>query len=201
MKANNIRRGGSLLVLSFLFSFGSAAASPAPPFEGVVDTNGQFHRLTDYKGDYLVLEWLNHDCPFVRKHYETGNMQRLQRQYRDRDVTWLSVVSSAPGKQGHFPPGELDRLTETKGAHPTAVLLDPSGDMGRAYGARTTPQMFVIDPAGELIYQGAIDGRPTSRHEDVEGAHNYVDASLNQALSGQSVEVARTQPYGCSVKY
>ena len=178
----------------------AAVAAPASDFE-LVDSYGNHHRLADYRGRHLVLEWLNHDCPFVVKHYNSGNMQALQKRFTADGVVWLSVVSSAPGKQGNFPPAQMNHLTDSKGAAPTAVLRDESGDVGRAYGARTTPHMYVIDPAGELVYQGAIDDKPSTRLEDVPGATNYVVAALQASFAGKPVDPALTQPYGCSVKY
>ena len=177
-----------------------ARAAPAADFT-LIDSYGKEHRLGDYRGQYVVLEWLNHDCPFVRKHYDSGNMQALQKRFTTDGVIWLSVVSSAPGKQGNFPPQEMNHRTSAKGAAPTAVLRDESGVVGRAYGARTTPQMYLIDPAGELVYQGAIDDAPTTLQEDVPGATNYLVAALEASVAGNPVDPERTQPYGCSVKY
>ena len=176
------------------------AADPAPDFT-LTDTRGETHTLSDYAGEWVVLEWLNYDCPFVRKHYNSGNMQRLQEHYTDLGVVWLSVVSSAPGLQGHFPPAEMNRRTEAHGGQQTAVLMDPSGEVGRAYGARTTPHMFVINPEGVIVYNGAIDDRPSPDPASLEGATNYVVRALTQATGGEAVTTARTQPYGCSVKY
>lgn len=172
--------------------------SEAPGFT-LVDTNGTEYSLADFEGSFVVLEWLNHGCPFVVRHYDSGNIPALQKKYTDEGVVWLSIVSSAPGKQGYYEPEEANRLTEEKGASPTAVLLDPSGDAGRAYGARTTPHMYVIDPDGVLIYQGAIDDKP--RGGDPAETTNYVAAALDAAMAGEEVEVGSTQPYGCSVKY
>lgn len=193
---------GTLLAVYVVcfFAVHSVVAAPATDFE-LVDSYGNHHRLADYRGQHVVLEWLNHDCPFVVKHYNSGNMQALQKRFTADGVVWLSVVSSAPGKQGNFPPAQMNRLTDTKGAAPTAVLRDESGDVGRAYGARTTPHMYVIDPAGELVYQGAIDDKPSTRLADVPGATNYLVAALQASVAGDPVDPARTQPYGCSVKY
>jgi len=191
----------SLLLLAAATAGTAASLStgePAPNFT-LPDTGGTEHSLEDFRGKYVVLEWLNHGCPFVRAHYGSGNMQALQERWTDEDVVWLSIVSSAPGKQGHHPPAEADRLTESKGAAPTAVLLDPEGRVGRAYAARTTPHMFVIGPEGRLLYQGAIDDDPRVREPGT--ATNYVTAALEAARSGGSVAVESTRPYGCSVKY
>lgn len=165
------------------------------------DTHGAKHTLSDYRGKYVVLEWLNYDCPFVRKHYRSGNMQRLQKAYAEKGVVWLSVVSSAPGKQGHFAPEQMNERTQQEGGAQMAVLLDSDGAVGRLYGARTTPHMFVIDPAGIRIYEGAIDDRPSTNLADIEGATNFVAQSLEQSMAGDPVSVTSRQPYGCSVKY
>jgi len=173
---------------------------PAPAFSGV-DSSGKTHSLSDFKGSTVVLEWTNHDCPFVQKHYGTGNMQALQKEATADDVIWLSIISSAPGKQGHVSPEQANELTESRDASPTAVLLDEDGTIGRLYAARTTPHMFVIDKEGVLAYMGGIDDKPSARQSDVEGANNYVQAALTALESGQPVKDAVTRPYGCSVKY
>ncbi|MFD2113565.1 thioredoxin family protein [Thiorhodococcus fuscus] len=174
--------------------------APAPDFTGT-DTAGRTWSLSDLAGKTLVLEWTNHDCPYVRKHYGSGNMQALQREATGSGVVWLSVISSAPGKQGNVSPAEADALTKERDAAPTAVLLDPEGTIGRAYGARTTPHMFVIDGSGTLVYMGGIDDRPTSDPADIEGAYNYVRAALSDLAAGKPVTNPVTRPYGCSVKY
>jgi peroxiredoxin len=173
---------------------------PAPDFT-LTDTHGDEHTLSRYRGEWVVLEWLNYDCPFVRKHYNSGNMQRLQEHYTGLGVVWLSIVSSAPGEQGHYAPAQMNARTEGHGGNQTAVLMDPAGTVGRAYGARTTPHMFVINPQGEIVYNGAIDDRPSADPSTVAGATNYVVRALTEATGGQEVTTARTQPYGCSVKY
>ena len=165
------------------------------------DTRGREHALSDYRGKFVVLEWVNHDCPFVRKHYDSGNMQALQKEYRAKDVIWLSINSSAVNKQGNYPPDKADELTKEKGASPTAVLLDPDGTVGKMYGAQTTPHMYVIDPEGVLLYQGAIDDKPSVDPADVQTAKNYVRAVLDEAMAGKPVSVSTTKSYGCSVKY
>ncbi len=172
----------------------------APTFT-LPDTYGKDHSLTDYRGKWVILEWLNYECPYVGKHYSSDNMQRLQRSYTGQGMVWLAIVSSAPGKQGYHEPEEMNTLSNEKGSAADAVLLDPEGDVGRLYGAKTTPQMILIDPEGTLLYNGAIDDRPTARLADIEGAHNYLVAAVDEATAGQAVSVATTQPYGCSVKY
>ena len=195
----------ALLVALFGLAFTFAPAKPeigkAAPAFTLKDTAGNVHSLSDFKGKYVVLEWLNYDCPFVQKHYGSGNMQALQARYTEQDVVWLSIVSSAPGKQGHFAPAEMDRRTAAAGGQQTAVLLDGAGTTGRAYNAKTTPHMFVIDPAGTLVYMGGIDNMPTANPGDVARATNHVAAALDAAMAGKAVPVAVSQPYGCSVKY
>jgi len=174
--------------------------APAPAFTAT-DTNGKTHSLSDFRGKTVILEWTNHDCPYVRKHYETGNMQALQKDATGDGIVWLSVISSAPGLQGHVSPERADELTAERDAAPNAVLLDPQGDVGKAYDARTTPHMYVIDAKGTLVYMGAIDDRPTARHSDVEGARNYVREALNAMEGGEAIAQPVTRAYGCSVKY
>jgi peroxiredoxin len=176
------------------------AGQPAPGF-AAIDTSGKTWSLADVVGKTVILEWTNHDCPYVRKHYAGGNMQSLQKEAAAAGYVWLSVISSAPGKQGHVSPAEADALTEERGAAPTAVLLDPQGVMGRAYGAQTTPHMYVIDGSGTLVYMGGIDDRPTSDPADLEGATNYVRLALADLAAGRPVGNPVTRPYGCSVKY
>lgn len=174
--------------------------APAPAFTGT-DTSGQSWSLDDLQGKTVVLEWTNHDCPYVRKHYSGGNMQALQREATGNGILWLSVISSAPGKQGHVSPAEADALTRQRDAAPTAVLLDPDGTIGRAYGAQTTPHLFVIDGSGTLVYMGGIDDQPTTDPADIAGATNYVSAALADLAAGEPVRAPVTRPYGCSVKY
>ena len=182
-----------------------AAAAPRPgdsaPAFTATDSNGKAHKLSDFKGKYVVLEWTNSGCPFTVKHYASGNMQKLQKQWTSKGVVWLSVISSAPGKQGYKTPAEENSYLKDSNASPTAVLMDPKGDLGHLYGAKTTPHMFVIDPNGKVIYAGAIDDKPTTDQEDIAGAKNYLNAALSESLEGKPVAMASTQPYGCSVKY
>lgn len=184
---------------------GSAIAAPrvgepAPDFTGM-DTQGKTHRLADYRGKTVVLEWTNHDCPYVRKHYGAGNMQEQQREAAAQGVIWLSVISSAPGEQGHVSPAEADELTRSRKAAPHAVLLDPEGRIGRAYGAKTTPHMYIIDDAGRLVYMGGIDSITTADPADIPKATQYVRVALRERAAGQPVTTPVTRPYGCSVKY
>ena len=173
----------------------------AAPAFSVNDATGAVRTLADFAGRTLILEWTNHGCPYVRKHYDAGAMQALQRDATADGIVWLQVISSAPGEQGYLDgPGAIARVA-TDNAAPSGTLLDPDGVMGRAYGARNTPQMFIIDPQGVLLYQGAIDDRPSARAETLEGATNYVRAALADIEAGRPVQVAETTPYGCSVKY
>ncbi len=176
------------------------AGQPAPAFTAT-DTAGTPHSLEALKGKFVVLEWFNHECPFVRKHYGSGNMQRLQQEWTTRGVIWLSVNSSAPGKQGHLSPEQADALTAEKSAAPTAVILDPAGALGRLYGAKTTPHLFVINPEGVVVYAGAIDDHASTDPADIPQAVNYVQEALESALAGQPVATPQTRSYGCSVKY
>ena len=177
-----------------------SVGAPAPTFTGT-DTHGQKRSLADAKGKYVVLEWHNQGCPFVKKHYETGNMQHLQKELTGQGVVWYSVISSAPGKQGYVTAAEEDAYLKEQGATPTAVIMDQDGSIGRLYGAKTTPHMFVIDDKGKLVYAGAIDDKPTPDKADVEGAKSYVLAAYQESKAGKPVSVATTAPYGCSVKY
>jgi len=177
-----------------------ATGASAPDFT-LPSLQGQTISLSDYEGKYVVLEWTNYDCPFVRKHYGSGNMQKLQNEYGAKGVVWLSVNSSAPGKQGNFDTATWQRRMTEYDASPAAVLLDPSGEVGRLYGARTTPHMFVLDPTGKLIYQGGIDNIPSADPADLIDARNYVRAALDASMAGQAVQTGSAEPYGCSVKY
>jgi peroxiredoxin len=178
----------------------ATVGQPAPTFAAPA-TNGGNVSLADHRGKIVVLEWTNHECPYVRKHYETGNMQALQKAARGKDVVWLSVISSAPGEQGHVTAAQADELTRTRQAAPTAVLLDPRGTVGRLYDAKVTPHMYVIDAKGVLMYAGAIDDRPTTRRADVQTAQNYVRVALEAVMAGQPVKTPVTRAYGCTVKY
>ncbi len=175
--------------------------NPAPAIE-LSDSNGATVQLADYKGKFVVLEWINFDCPFVRKHYDKStNMQSLQKKYTAQGVVWLSINSSAPGKQGHFDSAEINKRMQAKGSAATAYLLDPDGTVGRAYGAQTTPHMYIIDPKGVVLYQGAIDSNSSASADTIPEATNYVSQGLDEALAGKAVSTPTTKSYGCSVKY
>ncbi len=178
----------------------AAVGQPAPDFS-LPDVKGGKHALSSYKGKFVVLEWVNYDCPFVKKHYGSGNMPKLQKAYTGKGVTWLSINSSAPGKQGHFAAAEIESRAKGHSAAFSAYLLDTDGSVGRVYGAKTTPHMYIVDPAGKLVYAGGIDDKPSSDAADIATAKNFVSAALDEALAGKPVSVATSTPYGCSVKY
>ncbi|MFP4097656.1 MAG: thioredoxin family protein [Alphaproteobacteria bacterium] len=182
----------------------SAAATPktgdmAPNFTAT-DIHGEPFNLEDHKDKIVVLEWTNHECPFVKKHYETNNMQEIQKTATDKGVAWISIVSSAPGNQGYVSAEEAVKIVEEVGANATTRILDTTGEIGRLYGAKTTPHMFVINK-GVLAYAGAIDDNPSANPDTVEGAENLVLKAIDEIKAGEEVSVASTQPYGCSVKY
>lgn len=192
------------LGLSALFFVGSLFAAPqvgqvAPAFT-LTDSKGQSHSLADFAGKTVVLEWTNHECPFVVKHY-SGNMQALQKQFGTDDVVWLTVISSAPGKQGHVSGTKADELTSSRNAMPDAVLFDETGVTGKAYDAKTTPHMYVIDKKGVLQYMGGIDSIPSAKVDDIAKATPYFSDALTAVLAGNPANPAVTKPYGCSIKY
>jgi len=174
--------------------------APAPAFSAT-DSRGQTQSLAQYRGKYVVLEWHNQGCPYTIKHYASGNMQALQKEWTAKGVVWFTVISSARGEQGYVTPGQENAYLAQMHAVPTAVLLDTDGKVGRLYNAKTTPQMIVIDPAGKVIYDGAIDDRPTPDVSDIKGADNYLTDALTEAMAGKPVAKSVTRPYGCSVKY
>jgi peroxiredoxin len=174
--------------------------SPAPAFN-VKDSAGKAHTLADSKGKWLVLEWYNKDCPYVRKHYDAKNMQKLQEQYTGKGVVWYSVISSAKGKQGFLENAEVAPNLTQEAAKPTAVLIDSDGVMGKAYGAKTTPHMFVINPEGKVVYAGAIDDNNSADSKVIPKSKNYVAAALDAGMAGKPIEKKATAAYGCGVKY
>lgn len=174
--------------------------APAPEFTAT-DSNGKTEALDQYHGKYVVLEWHNQGCPYTKKHYVSGNMQALQKEWTSKGVIWFTVISSAPGQQGYVTPGQENAYVQQMHAVPTAVLMDPAGKLGHLYNAKTTPEMFVIDPQGKLIYTGAIDDKPTPDPDDIRGANNYVSDALTEAMAGKPVATPYTRSYGCSVKY
>jgi hypothetical protein len=193
----------SLLAALIVPALAHAAANvdaPAPAFTATT-ADGKTVSLADYKGKTVVLEWTNHDCPFVKKHYGSGNMQSQQKAAASQGVVWLQVISSAPGQQGHVDGATAQKLNTDRGAVPTATLLDPKGEIGKAYGAQTTPHMYVIRPDGTLAYKGGIDSLATADQNDIGKAEPYVTQALVAVSSGRKVEKASTRPYGCSIKY
>lgn len=190
------------LVLFGVTAFAQTAKlnEQAPGFK-LVDSNGKEHSLSDFKGKVVVLEWINFECPFVKKHYNSKNMQSLQLKYTKKDVVWLSVCSSSEGKQGNFSPEEINKRIKDHNAKMSAYLMDADGKVGKMYGAKTTPHMYVIDKDGKLVYAGAIDEKPSTDLEDVKEAKNYVAAALDELLTGKSVSFHSSTSYGCSVKY
>ena len=200
-------RGVHVVAVALVMVSGGAAraeeakvGTPAPDF-ALADANGTRHRLADARKKFVVLEWFNHECPFVGKHYGSRNMQTLQAEATGKGVTWLTIASSAAGKQGYLTPDAAKTVIRERGAKQTALLLDSDGTVGRLYGAKTTPHVFVIDPEGIVIYAGAIDSQPSADPADIATATNYVRQALDEAMAGHPVTVPSTRPYGCSVKY
>jgi peroxiredoxin len=194
-----------LMIISLMISPWIALADvtigkPAPDFT-LVDSNGKSHTLKNFKGKTVVLEWLNFECPFVKKYYESGAMQKIQADETAKGVVWLSVISSAKGKQGYYEPTALNARNEKEKGKATAILLDTDGKIGKLYGAQTTPHMFVIDQKGALVYRGAIDDQPSTDREDLAKAKNYVKAALDDLRAGRKVASSETKSYGCGVKY
>lgn len=179
---------------------GATVGAKAPAFS-LTDIEGKSHSLADYAGKVVVLEWTNYGCPFVKKHYNSGNMQALQKAAAGKEVVWLSICSSAPGKQGSMSAAEWQSAVESKGVSASAVLLDESGAVGRLYGAIATPHMYVIDADGVLAYDGAIDSIASANQSDIAKAENYVTAAIDALLAGKAVEKSKSKPYGCAVKY
>lgn len=208
MKRRSMMIGGAALVaagFAFALPTGSATASPkvgspAPDFVGV-DVDGKQVKLSDYRGKTVVLEWYNHQCPFVRKHYDSANMQGLQKSAASDGIVWLTIVSSAQGEQGWLPPAEAKKLMATEKSAPAAKIVDPSGKIGKTFDARVTPHMYVIDAKGTLAYMGAIDDKPSTRVDDVPKARSYVKDALAAVKAGKAMDPAVTRAYGCTVKY
>jgi peroxiredoxin len=201
MKIRNLCLVFGVLALSAGAALAGVEVGQSAPDFSLPDTNGQTHQLSQYKGKWVVLEWYQPDCPFVRKHYGSGNMQALQKEFTAKGVVWLSIDSSAPGQQGNYPADKLNQIASSQGAARTALLLDPDGKVGHEYGAKTTPDMYVINPEGKLVYEGAIDSKATTVVADLKTATNYVKVALDDSMSGKSVPQTMTRPYGCSVKY
>jgi len=198
-----IKKSGFLFLLFFTaitFSQDAKLNEIAPSFK-LVDSNGKEHSLSDFKGKLVVLEWINFDCPFVQKHYNSKNMQSLQLKFTKQDVIWLTVCSSTEGKQGNFTNDEINSRSKKHKAKFTAYLVDKDGKVGKMYGAKTTPHMYIINKDGKLVHAGGIDDRASTDLEDIKGAKNYVSLALDELLAGKNVSVQSSKPYGCSVKY
>jgi peroxiredoxin len=190
----------SLIVTAVFASDPPPVGSAAPDFS-LTDAKGKTHSLTEYKGKYVVLEWFNPECPFVKKHYGSSNMQKLQDEYTSKGVVWLTIDSNAPGSQGSLTPEEANKITTAWKSRQTALLLDPEGKAGRAYGAKNTPDMVIINPEGKIAYEGAIDSKATPNPADIPSSTNYVKAALDESLAGKPVTTRQTKPYGCHVTY
>jgi len=190
----------SLIATTVFASDVPPVGSAAPDFS-LTDAQGKTHSLSQYKGKYVVLEWFNPECPFVKKHYGTSNMQNLQKQYTNKGVVWLTIDSNAPGTEGSITPEQAQKVSASWKTHQTALLLDPEGKAGRAYGAKNTPNMVIISPEGKIAYEGAIDSKASPNPADIPSSTNYVKAALDESLAGKRITTPQTKPYGCSVKY
>lgn len=200
LSAAVVGAAGLLAIPQISLASGVQVGQPAPAFS-VKDSNGKTVSLADLKGKTVVLEWSNHDCPFVKKHYSGNNMQALQKKWTAQNVVWLTIVSSPMGEQGYVTPEQANKLTADRGAAPSAVLLDPKSQISRAYGAQVTPHMYVIDKTGKLAYVGGIDDKPSTRVDDLKTAKNFVDSALTEMAQGKAVSTTTSRPYGCTVKY
>src|SRR2546422_1642480 len=183
------------LIAAAVFAFDPPPVGSGAPDFSLTDAKGKTHSLSQYKGKYVVLEWFNPECPFVKKHYGGGNMQKLQEQYTGKGVVWLTIDSNAPGFEGNLTPEQAEKKMSEWKTHQTALLLDPEGKAGRAYGAKNTPHMFVINPEGKVIYEGAIDSKASPNPADIPSSTNYVKVALDESLAGKAVTTANTKPY------
>lgn len=191
----------SSLFAATLFAVDTAKVGSSAPEFSLPDTGGKTHSLSQYKGKYVVLEWFNPECPFVKKHYGSGNMQKLQSEFTGKGVVWLSIDSNAPGFEGNLSPEQAQKVMKDWNTKQTALLLDPDGKVGRSYNAHNTPDMIVINPEGKIVYEGAIDSKATPNPADISSSTNYVKAALDESMSGKAVATPSTRAYGCSVKY
>jgi len=201
MKTKSIAAILASLTTTTLLALDSPPVGGAAPDFSLTDAKGKTHSLSQYKGKYVVLEWFNPECPFVKKHYGSGNMQKLQEEYTGKGVVWLTIDSNAPGSEGNMTPEQAAKVAAAWKTHQTALLLDPEGKAGRAYGAKNTPNMVVVSPEGKIAYEGAIDSKATPNPADIPSSTNYVKVALDESLAGKPVTTANTKPYGCSVKY
>ena len=191
----------AILTLTAPAATANVAAGQSAPDFALADIQGKQQKLSAYRGKYVVLEWFNSECPFVQKHYDSGNMQSLQRRYVDKGVVWLTLNSTSPESSNYRDAARSQQIVKDWRINASALILDPEGKVGQAYGARTTPHMWVIDPAGKVIYTGGIDDKATFRAADLKDAKNFVAAALDESMAGKPVSVAAATPYGCSVKY
>src|SRR5438874_11984086 len=201
MKTKSIAAILASLTTTTLLALDSPPVGSAAPDFSLTDAKGKTHSLSQYKGKYVVLEWFNPECPFVKKHYGSGNMQKLQEEYTGKGVVWLTIDSSAPGTEGNLTPEQAQKKMAEWKTRQTALLLDPEGKAGRAYGAKNTPDMIVINPEGKIVYEGAIDSKATPYPSDIPNSTNYVKVALDESMAGKPVSTSSTKPYGCSVKY
>ena len=191
----------TLAAATALFAADSPAVGTNAPDFSLTDSKGKTQSVSQYKGKYVVLEWFNPECPFVKKHYGSGNMQKLQAEFTGKGIVWLTIDSSAPGLEGNLTAEQANaKMAEWK-TKMTALLLDPESKVAKLYGAKNTPDMVVINPEGKIVYEGAIDSKATPNPSDISGATNYVKVALEESLAGKTVSNANTKPYGCSVKY
>src|SRR5438094_4881842 len=201
MKTKTILTIITALMATAVFAFDPPPVGSAAPDFSLTDASGKTHSLSQYKGKYVVLEWFNPECPFVKKHYGSGNMQKLQQQYTDKGVVWLTIDSNAPGTEGNITPDQAQKIMASWKTKQTALLLDPESKVARSYGAKNTPNMVVINPEGKIVYEGAIDSKATPNPADIPNSTNYVKVALDESLAGKPVTTSTTKPYGCSVKY
>jgi len=201
MNTKSILIAASSFIATALLAADPPAIGSAAPEFSLTDAKGKTHALSQYKGKYVVLEWFNPECPFVKKHYGGGHMQNLQKEFTGKGVVWLTIDSNAPGTEGNLSPEQAAKVMTAWKTHQTGLLLDTDGKIGRAYGAKNTPNMVVISPEGKITYQGAIDSKATPNPADIPSSTNYVKAALDESLAGKPVSNPQTKPYGCSVKY
>ncbi|MEL6829519.1 MAG: redoxin domain-containing protein [Pseudomonadota bacterium] len=194
---------GALIAFSATAAASVLPGTPAPAITDATTSTGETISLADFTGKTVILEWTNDGCPFVKKHYAepVRNMQQLQERAAAEDIVWISVISSAPGKQGYVSGAEAEAITAGRAAAPAYTILDPDGDIGRAYSAKTTPHMYIVNPEGMMVYAGAIDSVRSANPDDIADATNYVSDALDAMASGEPIQEASTAPYGCSVKY
>src|ERR1043166_1871554 len=201
MKTNLILTAITTLAAGALYASDVPAVGSAAPDFSAPDANGKTQSLSKYKGKYVVLEWFNPECPFVKKHYGSDNMQKLQAEYTGRGVIWLTIDSNAPGTEGNITAEQAQKIMQSWKTKQTGLLLDPESKVAKLYGAKNTPNMVIINPDGKIVYEGAIDSKPTPNPNDIPNSTNYVKAALDESLAGKPISNTQTKPYGCSVKY